>query len=233
VVRFPRISNATDVDALAAEPGVDVRVTADPDVVSRADLVVLPGSRATLSDLEWMRSRGLDQAVLSRAAVGRPVLGICGGYQMLAESIEDPDGVESPSAQTVAGLGLLPVRVRFAVDKHLGRPQGQWRGNVVTAYAIHHGVALRTLDGVDAEPFLDGWRSGSVWGMTWHGALENDGFRRAFLREVASRTGVDWRADPNAQGFAALRESMLDRLADAIAENLDTAALSALAGIDL
>ena len=118
-------------------------MTADPDVVARADLVVLPGSRATLSDLEWMRSRGLDQAVLSRAAAGRPVLGICGGYQMLAESIDDSDGVESDSAQTVAGLGLLPIRVRFDVDKHLGRPVGQWRGNAVTAYEIHHGVAAR------------------------------------------------------------------------------------------
>ena len=233
VVRFPRVSNATDVDALAAEPGVDVRVTADPDVVARADLVVLPGSRATLSDLEWMRSRRLDEAVLLRVAAGRPVLGICGGYQMLAESIEDPDGLESHSAQTVAGLGLLPIRVRFDVNKHLGRPVGQWRGNAVTAYEIHHGVASRTLDGVDAEPFLDGWQSGSVWGTTWHGALENDGFRRAFLTEVASQAGVRWRADPSAPGFAARRESMLDRLADAIEEHLDTAALKRLVGIDV
>jgi len=233
VLRFPRVSNATDVDALAAEAGVDVRVTADPDVVARADLVVLPGSRATLSDLEWMRSRGLDQAVLSRATAGRPVLGICGGYQMLAEGIDDPNGVETRSAQTVAGLGLLPVRVRFDVDKHLGRPQGQWRGNVVTAYEIHHGVASRTRDGSGAEPFLDGWRRGPVWGTTWHGTLENDDFRRAFLAEVASQAGVRWRADPHATGFAARRESMLDRLADAIDQHLDTAALTALVGIDL
>lgn len=232
VVRFPRVSNATDVDALAAEPGVDVRVTADPDVVARADLVVLPGSRATSADLGWMRSRGLDTAVISRVAAGRPVLGICGGYQMLAESIEDPDGVESRSAQTVAGLGLLPIRVRFDVDKHLGRPVGTWRGHAVTAYEIHHGVASRTFEGGDAEPFLDGWRAGSVWGMTWHGALENDGFRRAFLTEVASQAGVRWRADPSAPGFGAMRESMLDRLADAIEDNLDTAALAALVGID-
>jgi adenosylcobyric acid synthase len=168
------------------------------------------------------------------------VLGICGGYQMLAESIDDPDGVESPAAQTVTGLGLLPIRVRFEVDKHLGRPRGQWRGNAVTAYEIHHGVAVRAPggvdrahDGVDAEPFLDGWRCGPVWGTTWHGALENDGFRRAFLTEVASQAGVRWRADPNAEGFATRRESMLDRLADAIDQHLDTAALTALVGIDL
>jgi len=233
VVRFPRVSNATDVDALAAEPGVDVRVTADPDVVARADLVVLPGTRATLADLEWMRSRGLGEAVLARAAQGRPVLGICGGYQMLAEYIEDPDGVESSSAQTVAGLGLLPTRVRFEAGKHLGRPTGQWRGNSVTAYLIHHGVSTRIVGGAEAEPFLDGWRAGSVWGTTWHGAFEDDGFRRAFLAEVAGQAGVRWRADPGAPGFAALRESMLDRLADAIDEHLDTRALAAIIGVDL
>jgi adenosylcobyric acid synthase len=233
VVRFPRVSNATDVDALAAEPGVDVRVTADPDVVARADLVVLPGTRATLSDLEWLRSRGLGEAVLARAAAGRPVLGICGGYQMLAECIDDPDRVESTSAQRVAGLGLLPVRVRFEAEKHLARPTGQWRGNTVSAYLIHHGVATRTLEGAGAEPFLDGWRCGSVWGTTWHGAFEDDGFRRAFLAEVADQAGVRWRADPGAPGFAAQRESMLDRLADAIDEHLDTRALAAIIGVDL
>jgi adenosylcobyric acid synthase len=233
VVRFPRVSNATDIDALAAEPGVDVRVTADPDVVARADLVVLPGTRATLADLEWMRTRGLGEAVLSRVAAGRPVLGICGGYQMLAEDIDDPDGLESGSADTVAGLGMLPIRVRFEVDKHLGRPSGQWRGNVVSAYEIHHGVASRTLDGLEAEPFLDGWHSGPVWGTTWHGTFENDGFRRAFLTEVASQAGVRWRANPSAPGFAARRELMLDRLADAIEQHLDTAALAAIIGVDL
>jgi adenosylcobyric acid synthase len=239
VVRFPRLSNATDVDALAAEPGVDVRVSADPDVVARADLVVLPGTRATIADLQWMRGRGLDRAVSCRVAAGRPVLGICGGYQMLAQVIEDPDGVESGSAGSVAGLGMLPIRVRFEVTKHLGRPSGQWRGNTVTAYEIHHGAATRTPDdegtddGDGAEPFLDGWRSGSVWGTTWHGAFENDGFRRAFLAEVAGQAGVPWRADSTAPGFAARRELMLDRVADAVEEHLDTDALAAIAGIDL
>ena len=233
VVRFPRVSNATDIDALAAEPGVDVRVTADPDVVARADLVVLPGSRATVADLEWMRGRGLDAAVLSRAASGRPVLGICGGYQMLAEVIDDPEGVESGSAHTTGGLGILPIQVQFESVKQLGRPRGQWRGHDVTAYEIHHGVSTRTPGGPDAEPFLDGWRSGSVWGTTWHGTFENDGFRRAFLSEVASQAGVRWRPDLGAPGFGARRELMLDRLADAVDQHLDTSALAAIAGVDL
>ena len=89
VVAFPRTSNATDVDALAHEAGVDVVVTRDPVLVRDADLVVLPGSRSTVDDLAWLRTSGIADEVVRRAAAGRPVLGICGGYQMLAREIGD------------------------------------------------------------------------------------------------------------------------------------------------
>ena len=137
VVRLPRVSNATDVDALGLEPGVSVTVTTDPDVVRSSDVVVIPGTRATVSDLEWLRRRGIGAAVRAVAASGRAVLGICGGYQMLAQSIDDE--VES-GVGVVAGLDLLPTAVGFEVDKHLGRPHGRWRGHPVSAYEIHHGV---------------------------------------------------------------------------------------------
>jgi len=224
VVRFPRVSNATDVDALALEPGVHVSVTTDPDVVAASDVAVLPGSRSTVPDLAWLRATGLAEAVLARAASGRPVLGICGGYQALAAVITDE--VES-GAGTVPGLDLLPTGVRFEPAKRLGRPTGQWRGHDVSAYEIHHGVAsLRTDDprAVAAEPFLDGWRLGSVWGTTWHGAFENDGFRRAWLSAAAAQAGVRY-VPAGGPGFAARRESMVDALADAVAEHLDTDAL--------
>jgi adenosylcobyric acid synthase len=218
VVRFPRASNATDVDALAAEPGVTVELTADPDVVAASDIVVLPGSRATVDDLRWLRERGLADAVAKRAAAGRPVLGICGGYQMLAATIDDE--LES-GAGRVDGLALLPTHVEFAAEKVLGRPSGTWRGQRVDAYEIHHGTALPTEP---AESFLDGWRSGSVWGTMWHGAFENDGFRRSWLAEVVP----GWSPAPGAPSFTSLRESMLDRLADAVAEHLDTSTLRGL-----
>ena len=227
VVRLPRVSNATDVEALAAEPGVEVRVTTDPDVVAGADLAVLPGTRATWSDLAWLRRTGLARAVLDRATRGAPVLGICGGYQMLGARVEDPDGIESDrtgsgAPATVDGLGLLPVVTRFAAEKTLGRPRGAWRGHPVQAYEIHHGRAARVLgDGTSAEPFLDGWRAGAVWGTVWHGALENDAFRRAWLAEVAAASGSAWTAVPGAAAFGARREAMVDALADAVEEHLD------------
>ncbi|QMU78552.1 cobyric acid synthase [Streptacidiphilus sp. PB12-B1b] len=217
VVRLPRLSNFTDVDALAQEPGVLVRWATRPEELADADLVVLPGSRATVADLAWLRERGLDAALARRAAQGQPLLGVCGGYQMLAREVVDE--VES-RAGAVPGLGLLPVRVEFAREKTLARPVGEAYGQTVAGYEIHHGVA--TVEG--GEPFLDGCRTGAVWGTTWHGALENDGFRRAFLREVAQLAGRAFTPAPDTC-FAAAREDRLDRLADLIEEHADTAAL--------
>ncbi|WP_375430039.1 cobyric acid synthase [uncultured Friedmanniella sp.] len=214
VVRLPRVSNLTDVEALAAEPGVHVLVTTDPDVVAGADLVVLPGSRATVSDLGWLRATGLAAVLTERADRGAPVLGICGGYQMMAGRIDDPDS----RTGVVDGLGLLPTRVDVAEAKVLGRPVGRWAGHRVEAYEIHHGVA--TLTGA-AEPFLDGARRGQVWGTMWHGTLENDDFRRAWLAAVAAAADSSWRPQPGAPAYGARREAMIETLADALDEHVD------------
>ncbi|MFF4740275.1 cobyric acid synthase [Streptomyces sp. NPDC001262] len=217
VCAVPLMSNFTDVDALAAEPGVIVRFVDRPEELADADLAVVPGTRGTVRALAWLRERGLADALARRAAEGRPVLGVCGGFQALGERIEDE--VES-KAGTVEGLGLLPVRVRFAVEKTLARPVGEALGERVEGYEIHHGVA-EVLDG---EPFLDGCRVGSMWGTHWHGSLESDGFRRAFLREVARAAGRDFVPAPDTS-FAALREEQLDRLGDLIEQHADTDAL--------
>ncbi|GAA2122901.1 cobyric acid synthase [Actinomadura napierensis] len=217
VVRFPRISNFTDLDALACEPGVVVRYAASAGDLAEADLVVLPGTRATVSDLAWLRERGMADEILRRARERLPVLGICGGHQMLAREIVD--GVESKT-ERVEGLGLLPTRVAFEGNKTLGRPRGSAYGEDVEAYEIHHGIV--TVE--DGEPFLDGCRVGAVWGMTWHGAMENDGFRRAFLKDVAETAGRDFTPAPDV-GFAALREATMDALGDLVEEHLDTDAV--------
>ncbi|HEY1673981.1 MAG TPA: cobyric acid synthase [Streptosporangiaceae bacterium] len=222
VIRFPRISNFTDLDALGAEPGVLIRFATEPAELADADLVILPGTRATVADLDWLRQRGLAAAIAERAATGRPVLGICGGYQMLARDIDDR--VESKAGQ-VAGLGLLPGRVVFAGRKTLGRPQGEALGAPVTGYEIHHGRV--DLDLSSCEPFLDGGRAGAVWGTSWHGTLENDAFRRAFLAAVAQQAGRPFVPAPDTD-FARLREARLDALGDLVEQHLDTAALGRL-----
>jgi adenosylcobyric acid synthase len=221
-IRFPRISNATDLDALAAEPGVEVIATTSPAEVLQADLVVLPGTRATLADLAWLHTRGLAEALRRRADENRPILGICGGYQMLSEVIEDQ--VESAHGRQ-RGLGLLPAKVVFHSDKTLGRPQGTWHGHDVVGYEIHHGV----VEATGGEAFLDGVRLANTWGTIWHGAFENDDFRRDWLSELAAVVGSSWQPTPDDPGYAAKREQMLDVLADALNENVDVAGLLALA----
>ena len=214
VVRLPRLSNWTDVDALRSEPGVLVRFATTPEELADADLVVLPGTRQTVADLAWLRSRGLDRAIARREAA---VLGICGGFQMLGSSITDE--VESGQG-SVEGLGLLPVTTAFGRDKVLARPVGRWRGHEVdTAYEIHHGRVTAT----SGEPFLDGVRVGAVSGTVWHGALESDGFRRAYLAEVAQAAGRDWL--PGTARFEDVRQARLDLLGDLVADHLDTGAV--------
>jgi adenosylcobyric acid synthase len=214
VVRLPRLSNWTDVDALRSEPGVLVRFATTPEELADADLVVVPGTRQTVADLAWLRARGLDQALLRREG---PVLGICGGYQLLGDWIDDE--VES-GAGVVEGLGLLPVRTVFGADKVLARPVGQWHGEQVdTAYEVHHG----RITASSGEAFLDGVQVGSVFGTVWHGALESDGFRRAFLSEVAALTGRAW--EPGTRAFEDVRQARLDVLGDLVADHLDTEAV--------
>ena len=116
-------------------------------------------------------------------------------------------------------MARLDAATRYGRDKVLTLPAGEWRGHPVSAYAIHHGRI--TVEG--GEAFLDGTHAGSVWGTTWHGIFENDGFRRAFLRQIAVDAGRDWL--PGTVVFADVREARLDALGDLVEENLDTAAL--------
>ena len=186
VVKLPRISNFTDADALAAEPGVLVRFADRPAELADADLVVLPGSRATVADLAWLRERGLAGAITERARAGPAGAGHLRRIPDAGRRDRRPGGI---APGRVDGLGLLPVRVVFGPAKRLGRPAGRALGAPVAGYEIHHGIAEVTDPAGAAEPFLDGCRRGAVWGTSWHGVLENDEFRRAFLAEVAALAG--------------------------------------------
>ena len=117
VIQLPRVSNFDDFDPLARTPGVSVRYVTDPSELDGAHLVILPGTKSTIGDLRWMRSRGLDAAVSASAERGAAVLGVCGGYQMLGEVIVDVDGSEASPGSSEVGLGLLPVETVFREAK--------------------------------------------------------------------------------------------------------------------
>ncbi len=214
-IRLPRISNSTDVEALACDPGVLVRWVTDPADVADADLIVLPGSKATVADLAWLRERGLAAAIARHARAGRPVLGICGGFQMLCRCIDDP--VESGAGQ-VDGLALLDADIVFRQAKTLRR----W-SSPLAGYEIHHGHVARC----DEEPWFaagpdpQGLRRGAVFGTHWHGLFDNDDFRRAWLSAVAGAAGRGGFVVTPDTDVAGRRDAQLDTIADLLAAHLD------------
>jgi adenosylcobyric acid synthase len=181
-----------------------------------------------VDDLGWLRETGLADVVLAHAASGRPLLGLCGGFQMLATRIHDE--VESRQG-TVDGLGLLPIEVTFGPRKVVRRSRGSAYGTVeVAGYEIHHGfvsagagAATALLRYPDGSP--EGAAVGNVFGTHWHGAFESDEFRRRFLAEAARLAGRrGFRVAPDTR-YAALRERTLDLLGDLVEEHLDAGAL--------
>ena len=225
-IRLPRISNSTDVEALACEPGVAVSWITDPSRVRDADLVVIPGSKSTVSDLEWLRSTGLADEIIARAGRGQPILGICGGYQMLGKTIVDD--VESGSGAT-PGLGLLDLEVEFAADKVLAQVAGHADGVAVSGYEIHHGRVIRNGDSPllrNADGTPEGSLRGSVRGTHWHGLLESDDYRRMLLTDIG---GEGFVVADNVS-VAEVREQQLDLLADLVEKYVDQDALDKLIG---
>jgi adenosylcobyric acid synthase len=245
VVRLPLISNFDDFEPLAGEPGVHVRFVRDADEIRGADVIVLPGSKGTVSDLRWLFATGLAPAIQRAAADGRPIVGVCGGYQMLGEAVRDPDRVES-DALTTRGLGLLPVVTTFAPDKTTVRvrarvteasgPFSRTAGSEVVAYEIHAGrtrassptpftIVERKGSSVhDPDGAVSG--AGNVVGTYLHGLFENDSLRRAFLEFLSDRKGID--ADPR---WGAPAGDRYERLADAVARSIDMGAVAKLAGL--
>lgn len=216
-VRLPRISNSTDVEALACEPGVLVRWAGDPADLADADVVVIPGSKATVADLTWLRERGLADAIEAHARLGMPVLGVCGGFQMLCRRIDDT--VES-GAGTVDGLALLDADIAFASVKTLRHHESPLHG-----YEIHHGRLSRSIE----EDWLGvGIRNGAVYGTHWHGLLDNDDVRRQWLNEVAAAAGRSEFVVARDVDVRARRDAQLDVMADLITSHVDVDAVIAL-----
>jgi adenosylcobyric acid synthase len=232
VIRTPRVANFTDVEPLAVESDVRLRWVDAADQFGDPDLVVLPGSRAVVADLAWLRDRGLAAAISNTSAV---VLGICGGYQMLGEAIQDHDNVETATCGDVAGLGLLPVVTRYHEAKTTRVRCGRALGEEVRGYEIRHGEPMRR-DGAGWIALADeygsedegAWRDERVFGTSLHGLFEHDGFRAAFLAHVASRRRRRFTA--SLVPFAQQRQRAHDRLADAIASSCDVERIAGFIG---
>jgi len=247
VIGVPHLSNFDDFAPLEHEEGVRLRYVEPNDTLGNPDLIILPGTKSTIADLEHLRRIGLAEEVVTRAYEGTPVVGICGGYQMLGEWIADPQHVES-NQSTVQGLGLLPVTTTFSPKKsthqiraHVCQARGLLRnalGISVTGYEIHMGQTMNdrntaafSVEERSSQPCreLDGCLSamGYVLGTYIHGLFHNEGLRRSILAELAARKGVVLRLE----GRVFSKEEQYDRLASLVRSNLDIKLIYRLIGM--
>ncbi len=250
VVRLPRMSNHDDVLALEHEPNVVVRFVDQAPDIDAADLVIVPGSKSTVADLMWLRMHGIDHALQRRARRGGPILGICGGCQMLGDAIHDPEHVESAHSHT-QGLGLLPFITSFQRAKTTAQVHASPRPNapfnlltgslpadlILTGYEIHHGQLRPTADGEalfavrrhdTGDAVSDGASSlqGHVIGTMIHGLLDNAALRANLLAHLRAHRGVT----PIAASQAPTRDQEYDRLARAVRDHIDMPLLQRLVG---
>ncbi len=232
VIQFPRISNATDFNPLTRLPAVHVNYVRTAGEFSDPDMVILPGTKSTMADLEWMRQNGLEALVKKAADAGKPILGICGGYQMLGERISDPEKTER-GGQT-AGLGLLPVETVFEPQKTRCRSQGVIRppsgvfhgfsGVPFSGYQIHMG---RTRRREDTAPFCtladgtgEGAVSGNVAGTYIHGLFDGNA-AQALQELLLSRRGLSREDLSPVTDTETFLQSQYDILADELKKSLD------------
>jgi len=232
VVHLPRIANFDDFDPIATETGVRVRYVTSPEQIGSPAAIIIPGTKSTVNDLEWLRSVGLDKSIQQYAQNGGPVVGICGGYQMLGEVVHDPEHVES-TLDSAPGLGLLPIGTVFAGDKATHQADAQIRngpgwfaeleGQMVTGYEIHmgrtdsrsawleilgrSGQSVQVPDGAASE-------DGKIWGCYVHGLFANQNLRQAWLKSLG---WSEDKANQNENPFAV----SLTRLADTLESILD------------
>lgn len=228
VIRLPQLSNFTDFLWLEKTEPFHVYYTDDPAELAGAQLIILPGSKNTIDDLLYVRSQGLDRAICQAEAAGKPVIGICGGYQMMGRTIADPSGVEG-EPRTVEGLGLLPVVTTLENDKttvrrrfHFGSPEGP----LCEGYEIHMGITMTEAAEplnypAEAEAQPDGCRrSPGCWGTYMHGILDNRPVIEDLLQQAgAGGLSVQW------SDHKTFKEQQYDRLAEHIRSNVDVEAI--------
>ncbi len=228
VPQLSRIANFDDLDPLALEPGVTLRIfPPGTPLPVEADLIILPGTKATIADLAYLRAQGWDVDIAAALRRGAHVLGLCGGYQMLGQVIADPEGIEGP-AGSVPGLGLLDVETAMIAEKRVTETAGIHvaSGQPVRGYEIHIGRTsgadcARPLFKVTGAPEGAMRADGRVMGSYLHGMFSADGFRRAFLAGLGAKPGT--------VSYDDTVEDTLNALADHLELHVDCAGLLALA----
>ena len=237
VIRVPRISNFTDFNPLESIPGVSLRYVKHVSELGNPDLIILPGTKNTMEDLLWMRQSGMEAAVLKAAAKGKLIFGICGGYQMLGETLSDPYGVEAGG--TIKGMGLLPMDTVFAKNKTRTRVSGKFgaltgelsslSGAKVEGYEIHMGEtvlkgeakhSLSICDSVSGSEKEDGAYLGNVCGTYVHGVFDREESADALIRTLGTQKGIDV-SQMTGVDFAAFKETQYDILAAELRKHLD------------
>jgi adenosylcobyric acid synthase len=241
VIRLPRIANFDDFDPLIAEPGVRVRYVDIPQKLGNPQAIILPGTKSTVADLDWLRTQGLAEAIQQQAQRGAAIVGICGGYQMLGRIIRDPDHIEA-KADLTPGLGLLPTETIFVRSKATFRARGHiqngpgWlaalEGQKVEGYEIHMGHTQEETGWLEitnrndqSVRVLDGAASadGRIWGCYLHGVFANTNFRRAWLSSLGWQGNQEEELTEDTPFTEALT-----RLTDAVEAALDMKRLEAI-----
>ena len=238
IVRLPKLSNFTDFIPLEQHPLLGVRYVDSARTLGAPDCILLPGTKNTVDDLLWLRQCGLEAAVLKQAAAGTPVLGVCGGYQMLGRTLDDSAATESGRSQTLRGLGLLPTSTVFSAEKRRTQvcataATGPFAGAALTGYEIHTG---RTV--VEGTPFArladgtpEGCVCGNVFGTYLHGLFDTGELTEKLTEFLCKRKGIR----PEAAALvpmAAYREQQYNKLADGVRAALDMAAIYKAMGME-
>ena len=223
VISLPHISNFTDIEPFVSEPDVFLRIVDQEDDIGDPDVIILPGSKNVIGDLQALVKSGLASSIMEKAKNGTEIVGICGGYQMLGKSIKDPLGIESKQGD-IQGLSLLNMHTELAAAKVLQRRAGVHvsTGQPVIGYEIHHGLT-RTDDAPlfkydDANCCGTASKTDTIWGSYLHGLFDSDSFRRSFINTVRKRKGLE---EYKGRQVCYDLEPAFDRLADTVRAGLD------------
>ncbi|MBR6093915.1 MAG: cobyric acid synthase [Lachnospiraceae bacterium] len=240
VIRLPYISNFTDFYPFAQLPEVSLRFVNRPDEIGNTDLLILPGSKNTIHDLKWLKTQGFDALIRNKKEEGCVILGICGGFQMLGESVWDPDHVESSQSDSETGLGLLAMKTVLGKEKKQVLFEGNIKGAAgelellkgisVNGYEIHMGETLATGDITEFTSGQTGYYSGNIYGTYVHGLFDSREVLKGFALALAKKKNVELKID-EVLDYADYREAQYEALSANLRESLDMEKIYKILGL--